>query len=231
MSISMGHTSEPHGGCGGGCGGGCSTGEPQTPARIALHPASEIAHIAGFISGSGGGGKSTAVAEVAMHLARAGVRVGVLDADIANPTIPLLLRVTQPIVRGDVGLYPAVTDEGVRVISAGLLLDDETELVSPRGLIQAGVVEQFWQDVVWDALDVLLVDFPPGIGDVLHLAFERLALDGVVVMAHGPENVAARRITRFAAEWDVPVHEMITGITPKTWEQLSCFFEKMKKRD
>ncbi len=148
-----------------------------------------IKRIIGIISGKGGVGKSTVTAITACRLASMGYRIGILDGDITGPSIPRILGLHGKVLTENGRLIPAVTEEGIKVISMNLLLDDEEKPVLYRGPLITSVIRQFWNDTEWGDLDFLLVDMPPGTGDVPLTVYRELPIDGVVMVTSPQELV------------------------------------------
>ena len=159
---------------------GCSSRKDDL--REPANQFSSIGHVIGVISGKGGVGKSLVTAELAVKLNRAGYKVGILDADITGPSIPKVFGIHEAAIGTDVGIYPAETESGIKIMSVNLLLEHEEDPVIWRGPVIAGVVKQFWNEVLWGDLDYLLVDMPPGTGDVPLTVFQSLPVDGVVIV-------------------------------------------------
>ncbi len=163
------------------CEGCPSKGKPDF--HVDLNKDSSIAHVIGIVSGKGGVGKSMVTASLANQMAKEGYRVGILDADITGPSIPKMYGLKGPAQVDDKGVYPMVTENGIKVMSINLLLPGEEEPVIWRGPIIANTAKQFWTDVVWGDLDYLFVDMPPGTGDVPLTVFQSLPVDGVVIVS------------------------------------------------
>ena len=166
------------------CSANCASrngGEPESLLE-APHEGSKIKKVIGVVSGKGGVGKSMVTAMLAARLAKSGKKVGILDADITGPSIPKAFGVHAKATGDEKGIYPAETRDGVKIISLNLLMEDETDPVVWRGPVIAGAVKQFWTDVVWGELDVLLVDMPPGTGDVPLTVFQSIPVDGIVIV-------------------------------------------------
>ncbi|MEE1085604.1 MAG: Mrp/NBP35 family ATP-binding protein [Schaedlerella sp.] len=166
-----------------------------------------IKRVIGVVSGKGGVGKSLVTASLARTLVDQGYKVGILDADITGPSIPKMYGVHDK-VRGDgENLYPCIAQDGTRIMSVNLLLDNEDDPVIWRGPVIAGVVKQFWTDVRWDDLDYLLVDMPPGTGDVPLTVFQSLPVDGVVIVTSPQDLVQmiVKKAYNMAKEMKVPV--------------------------
>ena len=150
---------------------GCSSRKAEdfsVPANAKSH----IQHVIGVVSGKGGVGKSLVTSELAVLLQKRGYKVGVLDADITGPSIPKVFGLHGQAFGTDDGIIPFETKTGIKVMSVNLILDDEETPVVWRGPVIAGVVKQFWNEVVWGELDYLLVDMPPGTGDVPLTVFQ-----------------------------------------------------------
>ena len=150
--------------------------------RAEENPFSNIGHVIGVVSGKGGVGKSLVTASLANSLALQGFEVGILDGDITGPSIPRMYGLTGPADSDDNGIYPLQAANGVRVMSTNLLLPNEEEPVVWRGPVIGNMVKQFWTDVIWGQVDYLLVDMPPGTGDVPLTVFQSLPVDGVVIV-------------------------------------------------
>lgn len=144
---------------------------------------SSIKKVIGVMSGKGGVGKSTVSYLTANALALQGNRVGVLDADITGPSIPRLFQLKRGEIRAEgEKLLPFFTPSGIKVVSMNLLLEDEHKPVIWRGPLLSKAVDQFWNDVVWEELDVLVVDMPPGTADVALSVMQNIPLDGLLVV-------------------------------------------------
>ncbi|MCK5811560.1 MAG: Mrp/NBP35 family ATP-binding protein [Clostridiales bacterium] len=158
-----------------------------------IKPTNEWNHIKKVIpivSGKGGVGKSLMTALLATLLARKGYKVGILDADITGPSIPKMFGLSQKATGDGKIIYPAITHNGIKVMSINLLLENEEDPVVWRGPIIAGTVTQFWTDVLWGELDFLLIDMPPGTGDVPLTIFQSIPVDGIVVVTSPQELVS-----------------------------------------
>ena len=169
---------------------GCSH-NPQNAQSMqeAMNAYSDIKHVIGVVSGKGGVGKSFVTASLAVQMAKAGYKVGILDADITGPSIPKMFGAHGQVVGDEKGMYPFVTPEGIKIISINLLMDDEEAPVVWRGPVIAGAVKQFWNETVWGDVDYLFVDMPPGTGDVPLTVFQSLPVDGIIVVASPQEQV------------------------------------------
>ena len=155
-----------------------------------------IKKVIGIASGKGGVGKSYVTSALAAKLARQGLKVGIMDADVTGPSIPKafglkgMLRATEDNV-----MLPAETKSGIKVVSLNLLLKDEEAPVIWRGPVISGVIQQFWTDVDWGMLDVLLIDMPPGTGDVPLTVFQSIPLDGIVLVST-PQDLVSMIVSK-----------------------------------
>ena len=180
---------------------------------------SDIKHVIGIASGKGGVGKSMATATLANMLAAKGYRVGILDADITGPSIPKMYGLHGPAQADDQGIYPMLTDNDIKVISINLLMPDEEAPVIWRGPVVANMVKQFWSEVIWGELDFLLVDMPPGTGDVPLTVFQSLPLDGVVSVS-SPQDLV-RMIVKKAYNMAMTMHIPVLGLV-ENYSYLKC---------
>lgn len=154
------------------------------PSSFLIQPdkSTKIKKIIGIVSGKGGVGKSLVTSLLASEMARKGYKVGVMDADITGPSIPRYFGIKDKALANNEGkIIPQVAENGVKVISVNLILENEEDPVIWRGPIVAGVVKQFYQDVLWEELDYLFIDMPPGTGDVPLTIFQSIPVDGIVV--------------------------------------------------
>ncbi len=166
------------------CGKNCSERGEQTPHDFSapLNAASKVGKVIAVASGKGGVGKSFVTTMLAVSAAKAGLKVGILDADITGPSIPKGFGLGGASYKSDDGIEPSVTTGGIRVVSLNMLVEDPSDPVVWRGPVIAGCVKQFWTDVHWGELDVMFVDMPPGTGDVPLTVFQSLPIAGVVVV-------------------------------------------------
>ena len=195
----------------GSCGQDCPS--RQSPESFIEKPnaMSSIKKVIGVVSGKGGVGKSMVTSMLATLLRRKDYGVGVLDADITGPSIPKVFGLHERATANDFGILPVPTKTGIQVMSLNLLLDDETTPVVWRGPIIAGTVKQFWTDVIWDDVDFMFVDMPPGTGDVPLTVFQSIPLDGIIVVASPQELVSmiVEKAVRMAESMNVPILGLI----------------------
>ena len=188
------------------CGSDCSDRKAES-LLAQLNPKSSVKKVIAVVSGKGGVGKSTVTSMLAVAMARKGKRVGVLDADITGPSAPTAFGVSECQGANEDGLYPALTSTGIQVMSINLLLDNPGDPVVWRGPVIAGAVKQFWTDVIWEDVDYLFVDMPPGTGDVPLTVFQSLPVDGIVIVT-SPQDLVSMIVTkavRMAEMMHIPV--------------------------
>lgn len=169
-----------------------------------------IRRVIAVMSGKGGVGKSLVTGLLASALARAGYRVGVLDADVTGPSIPKLFGARGPLMGGPMGIEPVVSRTGVKLMSVNLLLEEEGQAVIWRGPLISSAIQQFWNDVHWGRLDYLLVDLPPGTSDAALTVMQSLPLDGIL-MVTTPQSLSAL-VVRKAVQMAQVVGARILGI-------------------
>ena len=196
--------------CSGNCSscGSSSCGDRTAESLLAqLNPHSTVKKVIAVVSGKGGVGKSTVTSMLAVAMARQGKRVGVLDADITGPSAPTAFGVTECQGASEDGLYPALSRGGIQVMSINLLLDNPADPVVWRGPVIAGAVKQFWTDVIWEDIDYLFVDMPPGTGDVPLTVFQSLPIDGAVIVTTPQDLVSmiVAKAVKMANMMHVPV--------------------------
>ena len=200
--------------------------------KLAQNDKSNIKHVIGVVSGKGGVGKSLVSGLIACDAARRGLKVGILDADITGPTIPHMFGFDRVgITAVDNLLVPARTPEGIEVMSINLLLRNPDDPVIWRGPVIGGCVKQFWNEVAWGDLDVLVVDMPPGTGDVALPVFQSIPVDGVVIVA-SPQDLVATivgKAVNMAKDMNVPVLGLVENMSsfecPDCGKQYKIFGE------
>lgn len=156
---------------------------------------SNIKHIYGIVSGKGGVGKSFVTSTIASELRRQGKTVGILDADITGPSIPKSFGITDPAVSDGKNILPSVTSTGIKIMSINLILEDPTQPVLWRGPIIGNALSQFFQNVNWGDLDYLLIDMPPGTGDVALTVFQSMPVEGAVIVT-SPQDLVSMIVAK-----------------------------------
>ena len=207
------------------CSGNCSTCGSDCADRKAesllakLNERSTVKKVIAVVSGKGGVGKSTVTSMLAVAMARRGKRTAVLDADITGPSAPTAFGVTQCQGANEDGLYPALSRSGIQVMSINLLLDNNTDPVVWRGPVIAGAVKQFWTDVIWEDVDYMFVDMPPGTGDVPLTVFQSLPVDGIVIVT-SPQDLVGMIVSK-AVKMANMMHIPVLGFV-ENYSYLEC---------
>ena len=189
--------------------------EPQPPAGFELNQHSSVKHVIGVVSGKGGVGKSFVTGILATNLARADKRVGILDGDITGPSIPRMFGISDERSYGvEEQLIPIEDANGIKIMSANLVLQNETDPVLWRGPVVAGAIQQFYSQCNWGDLDYLLIDMPPGTGDVALTVFQSLPVEGVVIVSSPQDLVqmVVGKAVRMAEMMHVPVLGLIENM-------------------
>ena len=189
--------------------------EPQPPAGFELNQHSSVKHVIGVVSGKGGVGKSFVTGILATNLARAGKRVGILDGDITGPSIPRMFGISDERSYGvEEQLIPIEDANGIKIMSANLVLQNETDPVLWRGPVVAGAIQQFYSQCNWGDLDYLLIDMPPGTGDVALTVFQSLPVEGVVIVSSPQDLVqmVVGKAVRMAEMMHVPILGLIENM-------------------
>lgn len=206
-------------------------GDEKTGFAAKLNEMSKVKKVFGVMSGKGGVGKSLVTCFLAAALKRQGVNVGILDADVTGPSIPRMMGIKGIAEQSDFGLLPGRSRSGIKVMSANLLLGDENDPIVWRGPLVGNLVKQFWTDVVWDEVDVLLVDMPPGTGDVALTVFQSLPVDGVILVTT-PQDLVSMIVTKavkMAEKMSVPVLGIVENMSffkcPDCGKEYSLFGE------
>ncbi|MEA4873853.1 Mrp/NBP35 family ATP-binding protein [Anaerorhabdus sp.] len=179
----------------GSCSQNCSDRTQPESFLIQPHKESSIKKIIGVVSGKGGVGKSLVTSMLATAMQRKGYQAAVLDADITGPSMTKVFGITSKAEGTNDAIYPAITDTGIEVISVNMLLETDETPVIWRGPVIAGMVKQFYTDVVWKDVDFMFVDMPPGTGDVPLTIFQSLPLDGIVIVT-SPQELVSMVVTK-----------------------------------
>ena len=183
--------------------------------KEALHPQAEVRKVIAVVSGKGGVGKSLVTSMMAVAMRRKGYETAVLDADITGPSIPKTFGIHGRAMGSEEGIIPAKTRTGIQMMSVNLLLGDETDPVIWRGPIIANTVKQFWSEVIWNNVDYMFVDMPPGTGDVPLTVFQSLPVAGILVVASPQELVSmiVEKAVKMAEMMNVPVLGLVENMS------------------
>ena len=214
----------------GSCSADCSSRKPESFLEQP-HAKSHIKKVIGVVSGKGGVGKSMVTASLARMMREQGFSVGILDADVTGPSIPKMYGIHETAAGTEAGIYPCEAKDGTKIMSVNLLLPHEDDPVIWRGPVIAGVVTQFWTDVIWGELDYLFVDMPPGTGDVPLTVFQSLPVDGVVIVTSPQDLVQmiVKKAYNMARQMQIPVLGIVENysylVCPDCGRQISVFGE------
>ncbi len=189
--------------------------ECDVPHTEQPHKLSRIKRVIAVMSGKGGVGKSAVTAMLSVAMQKKGYSCAVLDADITGASVPKMFGVSGGIEGDESGVYPAKSKNGMRLISSNLLLEHETDPVIWRGPIIAGMVKQFWTDVIWGDVDYMFIDCPPGTGDVPLTVFQSIKVDGIVVVATPQDLVSmiVEKAVNMANMMKIPVLGIVENMS------------------
>ncbi|MGI6722643.1 MAG: P-loop NTPase [Anaerovoracaceae bacterium] len=218
--------------CGHNCEGcnveGCGERTPESLVEKP-HELTQVKKIIGVVSGKGGVGKSSVAALAAVASQRMGYRTAIMDADITGPSIPKMFGIDQHVFATEEGIMPASTKSGIEMISTNLILENPEDPVVWRGPVIAGLVKQFWTDVIWGDIDFMFVDMPPGTGDVPLTVFQSMPVDGIIVVTSPQELVSmiVEKALKMAEMMDIPVLGVIENMSyvqcPDCGSKISVF--------
>ena len=197
------------------CGESCSSRKEEQSFLAPKNSMSDIKKVIGIVSGKGGVGKSLVTSLMASGMQREGYRSAILDADITGPSIPKAFGITEKAVGSEYGIMPAVSRGGTKIMSINLLLENDTDPVVWRGPVIGGTVKQFWTDVVWEDVDCMFVDMPPGTGDVPLTVFQSLKVDGIIVVTT-PQDLVGLIVSKalnMAEMMNVPVVGLVENMS------------------
>lgn len=214
--------------CSSNCGG--SGNSPQSFLEK-VHEGSKVKKVIGVVSGKGGVGKSLVTDLLAVTFSRLGYHCGILDADITGPSIPKAFGITGKASGNETTIFPVKTRTGIDIMSVNLLLENDTDPVVWRGPVIAGTVKQFWTDVLWDNIDFLFVDMPPGTGDVPLTVFQSIPVDGIVIVTSPQELVSmiVGKAVKMAEMMNIPIIGLVENMSyfecPDCGKKISIFGE------
>ena len=179
------------------------------------HEMSDIKRVIGVVSGKGGVGKSMVTSLLAVTMNRLGYRTAILDADITGPSIPKAFGLKEKAAGTEHGIFPVVSKTGIEVMSINLLLENDTDPVVWRGPVIGGAVKQFWTDVIWNEIDYMFIDMPPGTGDVPLTVFQSIPVDGIIVVASPQELVSmiVAKAVKMADMMHIPVLGLVENLS------------------
>lgn len=196
------------------CGASCPSKDGGIP-KAALNEHSSVKKVIGVVSGKGGVGKSMVTALSALAATRHGYKTGIMDADITGPSIPKMFGIHEKAAGSEFGILPVQTPMEIKIMSINLLIENETDPVVWRGPVIGGVVQQFWTDVIWEDLDVLFIDMPPGTGDVPLTVFQSIPVDGIIVVT-SPQDLVSMVVAKavnMARLMNIPVLGLVENMS------------------
>ena len=197
------------------CGESCSEREQPQDFSVALHPEASVKKVIAVVSGKGGVGKSLVTSMLASEMQRRGYQAAVLDADVTGPSIPKGFGIHSHARATEEYLIPSYSAKGTQIMSVNLLLDNEGDPVVWRGPVIAGVVTQFWSEVLWENVDFMFVDMPPGTGDVPLTVFQSLPVDGIVIVS-SPQDLVSMivgKAIKMAEMMNIPVLGLVENMS------------------
>lgn len=195
------------------------------------HDQSNIKKVIGVVSGKGGVGKSIVSSMLAVNMKRLGYKTAVLDADITGPSIPKVFGIKEKAGGNENGILPAESNLGIEIMSVNLMLENDTDPVIWRGPIIAGVVKQFWTDVIWGDVDYMFVDMPPGTGDVPLTIFQSLPVDGIIIVTSPQDLVSmiVAKAVKMAEMMNIPIIGIVENMSyaecPDCGKKINIFGE------
>ena len=200
----------------GSCAEACSERSQQSNDFAAhLNELSSVKKVIGVMSGKGGVGKSIVTSMLAVAMNRRGHHAAILDADVTGPSIPKAFGIREKASGSELGLIPARSKTGIDIMSINLLLENDTDPVIWRGPILAGTVKQFWTDVIWNNVDFMFIDMPPGTGDVPLTVYQSIPVDGIIVVTSPQELVSmiVTKAVKMAEMMDVPIIGLVENMS------------------
>ena len=212
------------------CSENCASREPESLLEP-MNANSNIKKVIGIVSGKGGVGKSMVTALSAVTSQRAGFNTAILDADLTGPSIPKMFGLHKKAMGSELGILPESSKMGIKVMSLNLLLENETDPIIWRGPVIAGTVKQFWTDVVWEDVDFMFIDMPPGTGDVPLTVFQSIPVDGIIVVTSPQELVSmiVEKAVKMAKMMNIPILGVIENMSyfecPDCGKQIKVFGE------
>ena len=199
--------------------------------KAVMNDRSHVKRVVAVLSGKGGVGKSFVTSYLAVSLQRKGYKVGILDADVTGPSIPKAFGVNDKAYGEDGLIYPLFTRSGIKIMSANCLLEDESEPIIWRGVLLGNLVKQFYEDVLWEDLDYLLIDMPPGTGDITLTTFQIIPIDDLIIVTSPQELVSmvVSKAIKMARMMNINVLGVVENMSylkcTKCGEKLSVFGE------
>ena len=195
------------------CSSNCS--ERNAPQKDKLNELSSVKKVIGVVSGKGGVGKSLVTSMLAVLSQRNGYNTAVLDADVTGPSMGQTFGVHKKVLGNGVGILPNISKTGIQLMTANFMLKEETDPVVWRGPVIAGVIKQFWTDVIWNDVDFMFIDMPPGTGDVPLTVYQSIPVDGIIIVASPQELVGmiVEKAVKMANMMNVPILGLVENMS------------------
>lgn len=195
------------------------------------HECSDIKKVIAVVSGKGGVGKSLVTSMLAVSMNRKGYQTAILDADVTGPSVPKEFGIKEKAYADELGIIPIKTKTGIDIMSVNLILENDTDPVIWRGPVISGMVKQFWTDVIWEDIDYMFIDMPPGTGDVPLTVFQSLPVDGIVIVT-SPQELVSMIVSKaviMAEMMNIPVIGIVENMSylecPDCHRKISIFGE------
>ncbi len=189
--------------------------QQQTDFTAHLNLQSNVNKVIAVVSGKGGVGKSLVTSMMAAKMKKEGYNTAILDADITGPSIPKAFGIKGKVFAGEFGMLPAKSKTGIDIMSINLLLKEESDPVLWRGPLLGGTVKQFWTDVIWDDVDFMFIDMPPGTGDVSLTVFQSIAVDAIIIVTSPQELVSmiVSKAVKMAELMNIPIMGVVENMS------------------
>jgi len=189
--------------------------QPENSMIAKLNPNSSVKKVIAVISGKGEVGKSIVTSLLAVATNIKGLKTAILNADLTGPSIPKIFGLKEKIIGTDFGLFPALTKKGINVVSINLFLDKETDPVIWRGPLISNTVKQFWSDIIWENMDIMFIDMPPGTGEVPLTVFQSIPVDGIILVTSPQELVSmiVSKSMNMAKMMNIPILGIIENMS------------------
>ncbi len=178
------------------CSQNCASKQGGAPTFEKTNDLSRIKKTIAVVSGKGGVGKTLVSSMLAVELHRRELKTAIIDADVTGPSIPKAFGLKGLCEAAPLGgIMPVKTTTGIETVSVNLLLEDTSSPVLWRGPVIAGMVKQFWADVIWGDIDVMVIDCPPGTGDVPLTVFQSIPVDGIIIVT-SPQDLVSLIVSK-----------------------------------
>ncbi len=197
------------------CASNCAERTTPQDLREKPHELSKIKKVIAVVSGKGGVGKSMVTSLLSVSMQRKGYKTAIMDADITGPSIPKAFGIKEKASGSEMGIFPVKSKTGIEIMSLNLLLENDTDPVVWRGPVIAGTVKQFWTDVIWNDVDFMFVDMPPGTGDVPLTVFQSVPVDAIIIVTSPQELVGmiVAKAVKMARMMNIPILALVENMS------------------